>query len=114
MSMELNGAATPRGRVEAIIFDVAARHKVPVAAIMGRRRTLPIMAARHEAVWMVKQATGFSLPHIGRIFDRDHSTIFNSVRRYAEVTSKNWSPPTMAATFNAYGETMREARHASL
>ena len=75
---------TPRDRTGAIIEAVARKHGIDAKAILGARRTKAIVDARWEAVWEVKKATGFSLLHLARIFNRDHTTILSSLRRYAE------------------------------
>jgi hypothetical protein len=49
--------------------------------IVGPRRFVAISCARHVAMWLEKQTTEHSLPHIGRQFgDRDHSTVLHGVR----------------------------------
>jgi Bacterial dnaA protein helix-turn-helix len=60
---------------------VSTRTGVPLADILGRNRRPPIAAARHEAVWRVRLATGWSLPRLGRFFKRDHTTVLHSVRK---------------------------------
>ena len=56
---------------------VSTRTRVPIADILGRNRRPPIAAARHEAVWRVRLATGWSLPRLGRFFKRDHTTLLH-------------------------------------
>ena len=47
--------------------------------IIGARRTKEIAAARHKAIYLVRTITEMSLPNIGKIFNRDHSTIMSSI-----------------------------------
>ena len=41
--------------------------------------TKEIAAARHKAIYLVRTITEMSLPNIGKIFNRDHSTIMSSI-----------------------------------
>ncbi len=67
----------------ALVKLVALRHRISVDEILGTRRQVAICAARHEAVFLVyTHCQHMSLPEIGRIFSRDHTTILHSVRTY--------------------------------
>lgn len=48
--------------------------------LVSRKRTKPVAMARHEAIYRMREK-GFSLPQIGRVFGRDHTSILNSIRR---------------------------------
>lgn len=78
--------ATP-ATARAIVKDVAQRTGVPVEEIFGRTRTGDVALARHEAIWRIKKATDWSLPRIGRMFNRDHTTVLNSIRRMEAQTA---------------------------
>ncbi|MBV8797602.1 MAG: hypothetical protein JO136_21905 [Hyphomicrobiales bacterium] len=67
---------------------------MPIADILGRNRRQPIAAARHEAVWRVRLATGWSLPRLGRFFKRDHTTVLHSLRKMEKRSARipNCSP----------------------
>jgi hypothetical protein len=72
----------PRRSARAALRAVSERTSVPVDAILGRKRRGDIAAARHEAVWRVRQATNWSLPRLGQFFGgRDHTTVLHSLRR---------------------------------
>jgi hypothetical protein len=73
---------------------VSTRTRVPVADILGRNRWPPIAAARHEAVWRVRQVTGWSLPRLGRFFKRDHTTVLHSIR---EMNKRSALDPELRA-----------------
>lgn len=67
-----------------IIKAVAAKHGLTVAQIKGHGRQKALTAARHEAISRVYAARpDLSLPQIGRIFHRDHTTILHAVRKTA-------------------------------
>jgi hypothetical protein len=71
---------------------------VPIADILGRNRRPPIAAARHEAVWRVRLATGWSLPRLGRFFKRDHTTVLHSIR---EMNKRSARDPELLAYMTA-------------
>jgi hypothetical protein len=77
---------------------VSARTRVPIADILGRNRRPPIAAARHEAVWRVRLATGWSLPRLGRFFKRDHTTVLHSIR---EMNKRSARDPELRAYMTA-------------
>lgn len=65
-----------------IIMEVAIAHGVSYEDILGRSRARHLVAARHEAIYEVrKRRPHLSLPQIGRIFKRDHTTILHALRR---------------------------------
>jgi hypothetical protein len=69
----------------AIIKLVALKHRIGVSDIRGPSRTRHIVAARHEAVWLVHtHCQHLSTTQVGRLFGgRDHSTALNSIRLFA-------------------------------
>ena len=77
---------------------VSTRTCVPIADILGRNRRPPIAAARHEAVWRVRQATGWSLPRLGRFFKRDHTTVLHSLRK---MEKRSACDPELLATMTS-------------
>lgn len=65
-----------------LIRAVAMKHALTVADIKGPSRAMNIVDARQEAMAMVyKTRPDLSLPQIGRIFDRDHTTILHALRK---------------------------------
>ena len=77
---------------------VSTRTLVPIADILGRNRRPPIAAARYEAVWRVRLATGWSLPRLGRFFKRDHTTVLHSIR---EMNKRSARAPELRAYMTA-------------
>jgi hypothetical protein len=71
---------------------------VSIAEILGRNRRPPIAAARHEAVWRVRLATGWSLPRLGRFFKRDHTTVLHSLRKMEKRSARD---PELLATMSS-------------
>ena len=65
-----------------IIERVAAWHQLPSAFILSTSRRRFIVEARFDAIAAVKLAhPSISLHRLGEIFGRDHSTIFDALRK---------------------------------
>jgi hypothetical protein len=65
-----------------IVVEIAKNHGLPVATILGPTTMANIVAARHEAMAEVYvRCPGMSLPDIGRLFNRDHTTILHAIRK---------------------------------
>lgn len=63
--------------IDAIIKATGKRHGVSYTQIMAGGRTAEIVAARAEAMFRVRERFGFSFPHLGKIFGRDHTSVVN-------------------------------------
>lgn len=73
------GGKTP---VRDIIARTAAEFNVPIEAILGNSRAYHVVEARHMAMWRArKERLDMSLPQLGEIFRRDHTTIIHAVRK---------------------------------
>ena len=66
--------------VERIISKVAASYGLTAADIKSSKRTKDIAYARHICIYIIRTITDMSLPAIGRIFGRDHSTVMASIQ----------------------------------
>lgn len=65
-----------------IIAKVAAMHNMTAAEILSNRRHRPVVEARHDAIKAVADARpDLSLPQIGRIFGKDHTSIIHALNR---------------------------------
>lgn len=68
--------------VRQIICDVAIEHGVRVDDILGVTRNAKITKARHAAIYRARQERpDMSLPQIGRVFRRDHTSILHAIRK---------------------------------
>jgi chromosomal replication initiator protein len=68
--------------VEEIQQRVAASFGVSRAELVGSSRAAAPLRARQVAILLTREATGLSLPQIGRLYGgRDHSTVLNALRR---------------------------------
>lgn len=65
--------------IDKIFAAVYNKFGVKREEIVGQRRNKEIVNARHIAVYLVRRITEMSLPNIGKIFNRDHTTIMSSV-----------------------------------
>jgi hypothetical protein len=66
-----------------VLNQVAEKHRVTRADIIGKRRSRHIVQARHEAMFRLVTECGLTLPRAARrLGDRDHSTAINSMRKY--------------------------------
>ncbi len=88
----LGEMAQPHRQLEAeqIVAAVAEHFAVPVADVLGRRRSRDIALARQVAMYLVRELTSLSLPQIGRaVGDRDHTTVLYGVEKIAALFEKD-------------------------
>lgn len=70
--------------VKKIMREVCDKHGILEVEFLGERHSPVYVAARQEACWRARNETGASFPLIGEVFNRDHSTILYSVRKYSD------------------------------
>lgn len=68
--------------VAKIIGEVADKHDLTTALLLGPSRQKHIAAARHEAFWRIRHETGGTFGLIGKFFYRDHSTVLHGITKY--------------------------------
>ncbi len=64
---------------EKIITAVGKRYGVTPADILGTKRNKEIKDARNISMYIIRQVTDLSLPSIGTMFSRDHSTVHSNI-----------------------------------
>ena len=70
----------PIGDTVSRIVDIVSRkYNVTTTDIMGTSRKKEIKTARNVAMYVVRQVTKMSLPQIGAVFARDHSTFHSNI-----------------------------------
>ncbi len=70
----------PIGDTVARIVDIVAKkYNVTPVDIMGVSRKKEIKTARNVAMYVTRQVTKMSLPQIGAVFARDHSTVHSNI-----------------------------------
>ena len=86
-------AVSAREQAAGIIAETAQKHGVTVAIILSHDRTWLVRDARHEAIARVfDQFPHWSYPVIGKVFDRDHTTIMHALRRRRRLPPRNSFP----------------------
>ena len=65
--------------VDRILERVSKKYGVSVEDIKSRKRVKAIVFARHVAIYAIRKMTELSLPAIGKIIGRDHSTVLSSL-----------------------------------
>lgn len=82
---EIAAYVPPVGTIQpaqSIIRHVASLYGVSYGDIVGHRRNRKIVAARHAAVRAVADARpDMTLPGMGRVFNRDHTTLLHALRK---------------------------------
>ena len=65
-----------------VIEIVAGYYNLSAADLTGRSRTAPVAAARHIAMYLLREENGLSLPAIGdQLGGRDHTTVRHGVEK---------------------------------
>lgn len=72
-----------------IILQVCEEFGLSRSELLGQSRKESLVPARHEACWRIAKATSLSLPHIGSIFNRDHTSILHAIRKRNEFHGEN-------------------------
>ena len=83
-----------------ILSGVARAFNLHTDSLLGYRRDQRVAAARHVAMYLLREITGDSYPALGKFFNRDHSTIIHG---YKKVERRMLDSPE-------YGAWVRSAR----
>ena len=75
----LSGTEPINVTVEKILGAVSQAFGIPQTELKGRKRTKEIAFARSVAIYIIRSVTDLSLPAIGKIFGRDHSTVYSAI-----------------------------------
>ncbi len=73
--------------VEKIISDTSEKFEIPVEEILGRKRDKQIQLARNVSMYIIRELTELSLPEIGMLFQRKHSTVKSNIDSLAKSLS---------------------------
>ena len=71
-----------------IIYRVAQKHGVGVGDIRGPSRKPNLVLARQEAAYEIRMKRGLSLPQIGVMLGRDHTTVLHGIKRHTALLAK--------------------------
>lgn len=75
--------------IDRIFEKVGKKYGVSVEDIKGVKRTKDIAYARHITIYMMRKLTDMSLPQIGKLFKRDHTTVLSSIKTIEREISAN-------------------------
>ena len=73
---------TPRDKILNELAIIAHEHKLSLRDILSPARYAHIVACRNHAMWYVRNKYGYSLPKIGRLFNRHHATVYHGIAAY--------------------------------
>lgn len=76
-------AKPPRQQRMEVIARIAVAHGVTVAEIMGPSHARKLARARWEAMAAIKAEFGDGPAALGRLFNRDHSSVLHGLRKAA-------------------------------
>ena len=76
----LSGTEPINVTVEKVLGAVSQAFGISAAELKGRNRTKEVALARNVCIYIIRSITDLSLPAIGKIFGRDHSTVFSAIR----------------------------------
>lgn len=65
--------------VDKIFATVYKKYGIPKEEIAGVRRTKEVVMARHITAYLIRTITEMSLPNIGKILNRDYTTVIASI-----------------------------------
>lgn len=73
---------------------VSLKFNLPLDELRSLKRDRYVSRPRQIAMYLSREMTGNSLPHIGRHFGRDHTTVLHAIRAVNRMSS---SDPIFAA-----------------
>lgn len=79
--LDVQKDALSRPKIKIIQDAVCRFYGVEMCDLQSSRRTANIVKPRQVAMWLAKKLTLRSLPEVGRLFDRDHTTVLHAVRK---------------------------------
>lgn len=91
----LHATESTQDTVDRIIECVAKRFKLSVNEMLTTSRSKNIKNARNAAMYIIRNLTTLSLPQIGNLFHKDHSTVHSNINSMANLMQRD---PVMEAT----------------
>lgn len=77
---------------------IAKKHYLSLDAVLTESQHEPVVRARDEMAYVLKDDYGMSYPFIGKVLLRDHSSVMDAVRRFAmECGDLKYAPPKSLA-----------------
>ena len=76
---EFTGGVVPTQVIIDKIFTcIEKKYSIDKKTLVGRARTSEVAFTRHIAIYLIRELTEMSYPSVGKIFDRNHSTVISS------------------------------------
>lgn len=85
----LDGAEPVTVTVDKIFNSIYKKYNIKREDIISKNRTKDIANARHITVYIIRTVTEMSLPNIGKLIDRDHSTVLSSLEAVEKRMAQN-------------------------
>lgn len=89
LSSFISVSSSPTETAEKVIESVSKIYDVPVEDIKSKKRSKEISIARHVSVYVIRKITQMPVVDIGKIFNRDHTTILASIDVVSNEISSN-------------------------
>ena len=103
---ELLGGAEPINvTVDKIFAAIEKKYDVDKSELTGKSRVQNVAQARHVAIYLIRTITEMSLPNIGKLFNRDHSTVISSID---SIEKKIASSPAIEIEINELIKEIKE------
>ena len=103
---ELLGGAEPINvTVDKIFAAIEKKYDVDKSELTGKSRVQNVAQARHVAIYLIRTITEMSLPNIGKLFNRDHSTVISSID---SIDKKIASSPAIEIEINELIKEIKE------
>ena len=80
LAVLLEGEEPVSVTVDKVFAAIMKKYSVSREDIKGQRRTKDVAWGRHMFAYLVRELTDMSFPNIGKIINRDHSTIMTSIK----------------------------------
>lgn len=91
--------------LEAILTCASDFFGLPVAELTGRNRSAKIALPRQIVMYVMREELGASLPQVGQILDRDHTTVMHGIDRVVTEMERN---AALAQTVSAFRNRLYE------
>jgi chromosomal replication initiator protein len=79
----------PESPIRSIQRAVAEHFGVTLLDLLSDRRAAKIARPRQVAMWIVRHSTPRSLPEIGRMFKRDHTTVIHALAQIDALMARD-------------------------
>lgn len=76
------GPTAPPSTIYSILDEVARKYELSINELLGCRRSRHIAWPRQEVMYRASKETRASLPQIGAVLKRDHTTILFGIRAH--------------------------------